>query len=133
MPDLCSVARACLCVSPSCSRPSIVSTAEFEADKASLLRMLAEFQRDHPQAAAALAALASDTTDSISNSSSNGNSSRAGVVDLDPQALDTANIDAVNKGMQVCAGRAGVRRKELTVFLWLWGAPYTTGAAAALG
>lgn len=80
---------------PPCSRPSIVSTAEFEADKASLLRMLEDFNRDHPQAAAALTALASDSSTSSSSSNS------AGVVTLDPQALDFANIDAVNKGMQV--------------------------------
>jgi hypothetical protein len=78
-----------------------VSTAEFEADKASLLRMLTDFQADHPHAAAALAALGS--TDS---SSSGGSSSGAGGM-LDGQA-DLMNIDAVNKGMQVCAGGATV-------------------------
>jgi hypothetical protein len=46
---------------PPCSRPSIVSSAEFEADRDSLLRMLSDFQRDRPQfltAAAATAAAA---------------------------------------------------------------------------
>jgi hypothetical protein len=86
-----------VCVVVCCSRPSIVSTAEFEADKASLLRMLADFQADHPHAAAALAALgAADSSSSSSSSSSSV---------LDGQA-DVMNIDAVNKGMQVCAAAA---------------------------
>jgi len=53
--------------------------------------MLADFQRDRPQAAAALAAVAA--------ADSGGSSSSAALVD--PQA-DIMNIDAVNKGMQVC-------------------------------
>lgn len=62
-----------------------MSAAEFEADKASLMRMLEDFQQDHPHLAAATAT-AADVTTAASGSSSSSSSS---------DALD------VNKGMQV--------------------------------
>jgi hypothetical protein len=89
-----------------CSRPSIVSNAEFEADKASLLRMLADFEQDHPQMAAALAKAAAGSSGggSSGGSSSAGAAAAAGAADTPAELLNT---DAVNKGMQV-GGAVGV-------------------------
>jgi hypothetical protein len=78
-----------------CSRPSIVSSSEFQADKESLLRMLAEFMRDHPEAAPTAAAAATAVASpAAAASSSSSNSS----VDDFGALLDS---DAVNRGMAV--------------------------------
>ncbi|WIA16343.1 hypothetical protein OEZ85_013041 [Tetradesmus obliquus] len=74
------------------SRPSIVSSSEFEADKESLLRMLSEFMRDHPEAPATAAAA---SPAAAANGSSSSSSSVPGNVE---SLLDS---DAVNRGMAV--------------------------------
>ena len=71
------------------SRPSIVSAAEFEADKASLLRMLTDFQRDYSATAAAALAAANSSSSSIVPSA----------VASSPSL--PVDIDAINQGMQV--------------------------------
>jgi hypothetical protein len=88
-----------LCLFPlacTCSRPSIVSSTEFEADKESLLRMLSEFMRDHPEVSTTAAAAAGTAAASpAAAASSSSSSSVAGPVE---GLLDS---DAVNRGMAV--------------------------------
>jgi hypothetical protein len=79
-----------------------VSSSEFQADKESLLRMLSEFMKDHPEvittaaaAAASTTAAAAETSPSAASSSSSSTMAAAGAVE---GLLDS---DAVNRGMAV--------------------------------
>lgn len=100
---------SCCCPAAACSRPSIVSNSEFEADKQSLLRMLAEFQQDHPAAAAVAAVINTKATPAAPTAGPSAAStvpaahssidSSSGSLLVGDQLLNDS--DAVNRGMQV--------------------------------
>lgn len=92
------------------SRPAIVSTAEFEADKQSLLRMLDEFQRDHPEALqAAVPAPAAAPAAGPAGTTELATAAAAAPPAAAASSADQLDVDAVNRGMQVrCDCRNGM-------------------------